>query len=177
MTGEERSGPPDPGTGDGGGGLRRSGLLRRRAAALATTVPAGPFRPGFWRSPIRGRWLTSVLGLVLLAGISIEFVTGLFSYAAYNPRLGALNDQTPGKGILGFYLFTWPTHPSWLYRLNQGVHVTLGVVLVPVLLAKLWSVIPKLFSWPPPADPHRPSSGCPCCCSSVARSSNSPPAS
>ncbi|WP_327293073.1 molybdopterin-dependent oxidoreductase [Streptomyces sp. NBC_01198] len=128
-------------------------MLRRRAAALATTVPAGPFRPGFWRSPIRGRWLTSVLGLVLLAGISIEFVTGLFSYAAYNPRLGALNDQTPGKGILGFYLFTWPTHPSWLYRLNQGVHVTLGVVLVPVLLAKLWSVIPKLFSWPPARRP------------------------
>jgi DMSO/TMAO reductase YedYZ molybdopterin-dependent catalytic subunit len=29
------------------------------------------------------------------------------------------------------------------------VHVTLGVVLVPVLLAKLWSVIPKLFEWLP----------------------------
>nr|WP_235002204.1 molybdopterin-dependent oxidoreductase [Actinacidiphila paucisporea] len=102
---------------------------------------------------MRGPWLTSVFGLVLLAGITIEFLTGLFSYAAYNPRLGPVNDQTPGKGILGFYLFTWPTHPYWLYRLNQGVHVTLGVVLVPVLLAKLWSVVPKLFTWPPTRTP------------------------
>ncbi|MFE2916512.1 molybdopterin-dependent oxidoreductase [Kitasatospora indigofera] len=115
--------------------------------------PPGPFQLAFWRSPIRGPWLTAVLGLVLLAGISVLFVTGLLSYAAYNPRLGAVNDQTPGKGILGFYLFTWPTDPSWLYRLTQGVHVTLGVVLVPVVLAKLWSVTPKLFEWPPTRSP------------------------
>ncbi|WP_079102390.1 molybdopterin-dependent oxidoreductase [Streptomyces sp. TP-A0356] len=111
--------------------------------------PPGPFRPGFWRSPIRGPWLTSVFGLVLLIGIPVLFVTGALSYAAYNPDLSPLNDQTPDKGILGFYLFDWPTHPYWLYRLIQGVHVTLGVVLVPVLLAKLWSVIPKLFEWLP----------------------------
>lgn len=76
------------------------------------------------------------------------FVTGLLSYAAYNPDLGG-NDKTPDRGWLGFYLFAWPTDPYWLYRLNQGVHVTLGIVLIPVLLAKLWSVIPRLFSWPP----------------------------
>lgn len=111
--------------------------------------PPGPFRPGFWRSPIRGPWLTSVFGLVLLIGIPLLFVTGLLSYASYNPGLSPLNDKTPDKGVLGFYLFSWPTHPYWLYRLLQGVHVTLGVVLVPVLLAKLWSVIPKLFEWLP----------------------------
>jgi len=111
--------------------------------------PPGPTRPEFWRSPLRGPWLTSVFGLVLLIGIPVMFVTGLLSYAAYNPDLATVNDQTPNKGWLGFYLFSWPTDPSWLYRLTQGVHVTLGVVLVPVLLAKLWSVIPKLFSWPP----------------------------
>ncbi|MFG1809608.1 molybdopterin-dependent oxidoreductase [Streptomyces sp. NPDC049040] len=151
MAGEEPGGPPDHRTGS-----RRAeprGTTRGQLAQLARTAPPGPFRTGFWRSPIRGPWLTSVLGLVLLAGISVVFLTGLFSYAAYNPRLGALNDQTPDKGILGFYLFTWPTHPYWLYRLNQGVHVTLGVVLVPVLLAKLWSVVPKLFTWPPARTP------------------------
>ena len=111
--------------------------------------PPGPTRPEFWRSPLRGPWLTSVFGLVLLFGIPVMFVTGLLSYAAYNPDLAAVNDQTPDRGWLGFYLFSWPTDPSWLYRLTQGVHVTLGVVLVPVLLAKLWSVIPRLFSWPP----------------------------
>ncbi|MFE2375704.1 molybdopterin-dependent oxidoreductase [Streptomyces sp. NPDC059398] len=108
-----------------------------------------PTAPGFWRSPLRGPWLTALLGLVLLAGITVLVVTGLLSYAAYNPDLAAVNDKTPGKGLLGFYLFAWPTRPHWLYRLTQGTHVTLGVVLVPVLLAKLWSVVPKLFALPP----------------------------
>jgi DMSO/TMAO reductase YedYZ molybdopterin-dependent catalytic subunit len=113
----------------------------------------GPFGRSFWRSPIRGPWLTSVLGLVLLAGVSVVFVTGLLSYAAYDPGLSRINDTTHGKGLLGFYLFSWPTHPVWLYRLNQGLHVTVGLVLIPVLLAKLWSVLPKLFEWPPLRSP------------------------
>ncbi|MFJ7336894.1 molybdopterin-dependent oxidoreductase [Streptomyces sp. NPDC101110] len=111
--------------------------------------PRLPTSPAFWRSPLRGPWLTSVLGLVLLAGVTVLFVTGLVSYAAYNPGLSPVNDKTPGKGILGFYLFAWPTDPHWLYRLNQGVHVTLGITLIPVLLAKLWSVVPRLFALPP----------------------------
>ncbi|MGW2820088.1 molybdopterin-dependent oxidoreductase [Streptomyces sp. NPDC001443] len=108
-----------------------------------------PSSPGFWRSPVRGPWFTSVLGVVLLGGITLMFVTGLLSYAAYNPDLSPVNDTTPDKGLLGFYLFSWPAGPVWLYRLTQGVHVTLGVTLVPVLLAKLWSVVPRLFALPP----------------------------
>ncbi|MEU1706213.1 molybdopterin-dependent oxidoreductase [Streptomyces sp. NPDC005706] len=111
--------------------------------------PRLPTAPGFWRSPLRGPWFTSVLGLVLLAGITVLFVTGLVSYAAYNPDLSPVNDTTPDKGVLGFYLFAWPVGPVWLYRFTQGVHVTLGVTLVPVLLAKLWSVVPRLFTLPP----------------------------
>ncbi|MFH8756984.1 molybdopterin-dependent oxidoreductase [Streptomyces atroolivaceus] len=107
-----------------------------------------PTEPAFWRSPVRGIRFTAVLGVVLLAGITLLFVTGLLSYAAYNPDLTAVNDKTPEKGWLGFYLFAWPTGPHWLYRLTQGVHVTLGITLVPVLLAKLWSVVPKLFTLP-----------------------------
>jgi DMSO/TMAO reductase YedYZ molybdopterin-dependent catalytic subunit len=95
--------------------------------------------PRGWRSPVRGPWLTSVFGLVLLIGIPIEFLTGLISYAAPNP----------GHGLFGHYLFDWLTSPSWIYRLTEGVHVMLGLALVPVVLAKLWSVIPKLFAWPP----------------------------
>ncbi|GGX95039.1 molybdopterin-dependent oxidoreductase [Streptomyces fructofermentans] len=110
---------------------------------------SSPFSPAFWRSPLRGPWFTSVLGLVLLAGITTLFVTGLLSYAAYNPDVSPVNDKTPDKGVLGFYLFPWPTDPPWLYRLTQGVHVTLGITLIPVLLAKLWSVVPKLFVLPP----------------------------
>ncbi|WP_460072460.1 molybdopterin-dependent oxidoreductase [Streptomyces sp. YKOK-I1] len=111
--------------------------------------PFSPFSPRFWRSPLRGTWFTSVLGLVLLVGVTVLFVTGLLSYAAYNPDLSPVNDKTPDKGILGFYLFDWPTGPPWLYRLTQGVHVTLGITLIPVLLAKLWSVVPRLFALPP----------------------------
>ncbi|MGV9424259.1 molybdopterin-dependent oxidoreductase [Streptomyces sp. NPDC003656] len=111
--------------------------------------PRLPTSSAFWRSPLRGTRFTAVLGLVLLGGITVLFVTGLVSYAAYNPDLSPVNDTTPDKGLLGFYLFDWPAGPSWLYRLTQGVHVTLGVTLVPVLLAKLWSVVPKLFALPP----------------------------
>ena len=102
----------------------------------------------FWRSPIRGPWLTSVFGVVLLVGIPIEFLTGVVSWAAYNPRLRG-NDVTTHHGILSVFLFDWVTSPSWIYRVSQGTHVLLGLALVPVLLAKLWSVIPRLFAWPP----------------------------
>ncbi|MGW7281796.1 molybdopterin-dependent oxidoreductase [Streptomyces sp. NPDC054844] len=113
---------------------------------LASRLPSSH---GFWRSPLRGPRFTAVLGLVLLVGITVLFVTGLLSYAAYNPDLDPVNDKTPDKGLLGFYLFAWPTDPHWLYRLTQGVHVTLGLTLIPVLLAKLWSVVPRLFTLPP----------------------------
>ena len=36
-------------------------------------------------------------------------VTGLLSYAAYNPGLSRINDTTHGKGA-GFDLFSWPTY-------------------------------------------------------------------
>ncbi|MET8499495.1 molybdopterin-dependent oxidoreductase [Streptomyces microflavus] len=128
---------------------------RRRIPSLPDRLPdrltalRTPADPGFWRSPVRGARFTAVLGLVLLVGLTLVFVTGLLSYAAYNPDLDPVNDKTPDKAWLGFYLFAWPTGPHWLYRLTQGLHVTVGIVLVPVLLAKLWSVIPRLFALPP----------------------------
>ncbi|MFL5828410.1 MAG: molybdopterin-dependent oxidoreductase [Solirubrobacteraceae bacterium] len=109
--------------------------------------PGGPFRPEFWRSPLRGPWLTAVLGLVLLVIIPIVAVTGFLSNDAYYPRLGGNSVGRP-LGPLDFYLFPFPRTPSWIYALNQGLHVTLGLAAVPVLLAKLWSVIPRLFEWP-----------------------------
>ncbi len=126
----------------------RSGRLSRLQRLVAENPPPGPTRRSFWRSPLRGPWLTSVFASVLLVGITVVFVTGLLSYAAYNPDLSG-NDKTPGAGPLGFYLFDWPTSPAWLYRVTQGLHVTVGIVLIPVLLGKLWSVLPKLFTWPP----------------------------
>ncbi|MCW2615604.1 MAG: hypothetical protein JWN08_2598 [Frankiales bacterium] len=129
--------------------------LRGRVEHVVRHGPGGPFRERSWRSPLRGPWLTSVLALVLLVGLLVLIVTGLLSYAAYDPRLGGSNEQTPGRGALAFFLFTWPTSPAWLYRVNQGTHVLLGIALVPVVLAKLWSVAPKLFEWPPVASPAK----------------------
>ncbi|MGM1059774.1 molybdopterin-dependent oxidoreductase [Saccharothrix sp. Mg75] len=71
-----------------------------------------------------GAWLGVAFGLC--------FVTGLLSHAIQHP---------PGW-------FAWPTRPVWLYRVTQGVHVTSGVAAIPLLLAKLWTVYPKLFGRP-----------------------------
>jgi DMSO/TMAO reductase YedYZ molybdopterin-dependent catalytic subunit len=119
----------------------------------AERPPPGPFRAAFWRSSLRGPWLTAVLGLVLLIGLPIVIVTGLLSNDAYQPGLGGNALGRDVGGPLDVYLFGWPTHPSWLYAFTQGLHVTLGLALVPVLLAKLWSVIPRLFEWPPVRNP------------------------
>lgn len=114
---------------------------------FAQHPPPGPFRREVWRSPVRGPWLTSVLGAALLVGIPVVAVTGLLSYAAYEPRLGD-NNLIGDPGLLDFYVLSWPTSPSWLYALTQGLHVTVGIALVPIVLVKLWSAMPRLFQWP-----------------------------
>lgn len=118
--------------------------LWRTVARIPVPPPADPRT---WRSPLRGTWLTSVFGALLLVGMPIVIMTGLLSYIAYSPQFG---QAFPADvGYLHLPYFDWPTNPAWLYRLNQGLHVTLGTVLAPIVLAKLWSVVPKLFAWPP----------------------------
>lgn len=117
--------------------------------AVEARRPPGPlFKPGLFRSPVRGPWLTSVLGLVLLVALPIITVTGFLSFAAYEPRFPE-NAFPRDVGWLRFPYFEWPTGPEWLYRANQGVHVALGLAIVPIVAFKLWSVLPKLFAWPP----------------------------
>jgi DMSO/TMAO reductase YedYZ molybdopterin-dependent catalytic subunit len=97
-----------------------------------------------FRSPLRGPWLTSVLAAVLLAGLPVVILTGLLDRVAYGSA------PIPADvGLLQLPPFAWPTSPSWFFRLSQGTHVLLGLVLVPFVLAKLWSVAPKLTAWPP----------------------------
>ncbi|HEX7425898.1 MAG TPA: molybdopterin-dependent oxidoreductase [Mycobacterium sp.] len=123
------------------------GFPRRLWRGLDEHPPPGVKQVQRWRSPLRGRWLTSVFGSVLLTTLPIVIITGLLSYIAYGPQFG---QAIPGNvGWLKLPTFDWPTDPSWLYRLNQGLHVGLGLILIPIVLAKLWSVIPRLFTWPP----------------------------
>jgi DMSO/TMAO reductase YedYZ molybdopterin-dependent catalytic subunit len=106
-----------------------------------------------WRSPLRGPWLTAALGSVLLVLVGIVAVTGFLSHMAYEPDLRG-NAIVPVGSDLPL-TFGWPASPSWLYALNQSLHVNVGLVAVPWLLAKLWSVIPRLFVWPPAASPRQ----------------------
>ncbi|WFE53240.1 molybdopterin-dependent oxidoreductase [Micromonospora sp. WMMD1155] len=127
---------------------RRTGFPQRWWNALERHPPPIPgLRGDRWRSPLRGPWLTAVYGAVLLVGLPLVIISGLLDYAAYSPQF----DQAFPRevGWLRLPPFDWPTRPSWLFRVTQGLHVTLGIILIPVVLAKLWSVIPKLFVWPP----------------------------
>ncbi|MFF3253093.1 molybdopterin-dependent oxidoreductase [Actinacidiphila glaucinigra] len=73
-----------------------------------------------------GRWL----GIAFM----VCFATGLISHVLQHPPAWLSPDL--------------PSRPVWGYRLTQGLHVASGVAAVPLLLAKLWTVYPRLFSWP-----------------------------
>jgi hypothetical protein len=72
------------------------------------------------------------LGIALGASFSVCFATGLLSHAAQNPPAW----------------LEWPARPAGLYRITQGLHVATGIASIPLLLAKLWTVYPKLLRRP-----------------------------
>ncbi|OXM51914.1 molybdopterin-dependent oxidoreductase [Amycolatopsis alba] len=76
--------------------------------------------------------VTSQIGLALAVTFTLCFVTGLISHFIQHPPSW----------------FGWPSRPVWLYRVTQGTHVISGIASIPLLLAKLWSVYPKLFERP-----------------------------
>jgi Oxidoreductase molybdopterin binding domain len=93
----------------------------------------GPLRADTFGSPLRSTRLTSQLGIALGAAFAVCFLTGLYSHVLQHPPA-----------------WLWlPTRPAGLYRVTQGLHVATGLATVPLLGAKLWSVYPRLFAWPP----------------------------
>lgn len=116
--------------------LRRQALqLARRAWRLLAVAPppAGPFRPGAFTSPVHHPRVAAILGIALGTTFTICFVTGLVSDQIQQPQ--------------GW--FNWPARPRDLYRWTQGAHVVSGVSMIPLLIAKLWTVYPKLWRSPP----------------------------
>ncbi|WP_083972181.1 molybdopterin-dependent oxidoreductase [Actinoplanes awajinensis] len=93
----------------------------------------GPFRPDAFPSALRSTRLTSQLGIALGVAFLVCFLTGLISHLVQHPPRW----------------FWWPSEPAGLYRFTQGLHVATGLATVPLLGAKLWSVYPRLFTWPP----------------------------
>jgi hypothetical protein len=120
---------------------------RERSSDRSTRPRFTPFRAESWRSPIRGPWLTSFLGTLLVPGIAVIALTGFIDHWAHFPQFAG-NDGVGPSGDIPV-LFHFPASwPSWSYAVTQGVHVTVGLMVIPVVLAKLWSVMPKLFQQP-----------------------------
>jgi DMSO/TMAO reductase YedYZ molybdopterin-dependent catalytic subunit len=106
--------------------------LRTNPAVQKISARLKPPEEGDFRSQAHHRSVTSRIGLWLGIAFGICFVTGLLSHGIQHPPAW----------------FYWPSRPVNLYRFTQGVHVITGIAAVPLLLAKLWSVFPKLFGRP-----------------------------
>jgi DMSO/TMAO reductase YedYZ molybdopterin-dependent catalytic subunit len=84
-------------------------------------------RPRF-TSAFHDERIAAALGIALGATFSICFATGVWSHLQQNPPSW----------------FDPIARPAGLYRVTQGVHVATGIATIPLLLAKLWVVYPKL---------------------------------
>ncbi len=99
--------------------------------ALKTLRPTAEGLPA--SSPLRTDRMAAALGVALGVTFTICFITGMISHLVQSPPSW----------------FLWPTRPVNLYRFSQGLHVATGMATIPILLAKLWVVYPKLFRFPP----------------------------
>ena len=92
----------------------------------------GSRRPAAER-PLHDERTAAWLGLALGVAFTVCFATGVWSHLQQDPPSW----------------FSAPARPAGLYRITQGVHVTTGYASIPLLLAKIWVVHPRLFDWPP----------------------------
>lgn len=102
----------------------------RSGRAAIDAVAGAPHRA--FTSDTRSERTAALLGIALGVTFTVCFLTGLLSHYLQDPRPDA-----------------WFPRPAGLYRVTQGVHVATGIASVPLLLAKLWAVIPKFYAWPP----------------------------
>lgn len=107
--------------------------LNRPLPAPPAALRRGPFRAGAFGSRLRDPLLAVRIGRWLAGAFAVCFTTGLVSHYL----------QQPPSWL------TVPSRPVWGYRLTQGLHVATGIAAVPLLLAKLWTVYPRLWQWPP----------------------------
>ncbi|MGJ4845420.1 hypothetical protein [Leifsonia sp. Le1] len=101
---------------------RLSGVIAQRMTRAQAVLAA----------PARTARATVVIGRLLAIAFVICFVTGVYSHLLQEP-------------LPGMRFPTWPD----FYAFTQGLHITVGVAIFPLLLGKLWTVYPRLFVWPP----------------------------
>ena len=102
---------------------------RSRTAAERVTA----HRDAALDQPLHDERTAAILGIGLGVTFTVCFLTGLYSHLLQQPP-------------------SWwdvPATPAGLYRITQGLHVATGLATIPLLLAKLWSVHPRLLTWPP----------------------------
>ncbi|MFJ7587682.1 molybdopterin-dependent oxidoreductase [Streptomyces sp. NPDC097617] len=100
---------------------------------MRLTRSHGP--PITFRARLHDARTATVIGRLLGLAVLVCFATGVFSHYLQHPPTW-LADRLPSR-------------PYWGYRLSQGLHVASGIAAIPLLLAKLWAVYPRLFAWPP----------------------------
>ncbi|WP_170180914.1 molybdopterin-dependent oxidoreductase [Antribacter gilvus] len=89
-------------------------------------------RPEDFTSAVHDERVVARVGVWFGAAIVILFVTGLVSHLHQNP----------------VWWLPFGPEPAWAYRVTQGLHVAAGFACVPLLLAKLYAVYPRLFVRP-----------------------------
>ena len=99
----------------------------------ATKLALRPPTEDDFGSPLHDERVVARIGIWLGLCLLIAFVTGLISHYQQNPV---------GWLPLG-------PSPAGLYRVTQGAHILTGTLSVPLLLAKLYTAYPRLFSSPP----------------------------
>jgi DMSO/TMAO reductase YedYZ molybdopterin-dependent catalytic subunit len=117
--------------GDLGG--KAFGGLHRPLPAPPAMLRRGPLKQDAFPSPLHNRYNAAWLGYALGWSFLVCFITGLISHFSQHPTSW----------------FDLPAHPVLLYRFTQGLHVATGIACIPLLLAKLWTVYPRFWEWPP----------------------------
>jgi DMSO/TMAO reductase YedYZ molybdopterin-dependent catalytic subunit len=85
-----------------------------------------------FRSALHDERTAAWLGIALGVSFTVCLATGFWSHLQQNPPAW----------------FDPIARPAGLYRFTQGLHVATGIASIPLLLAKLWVVYPKLFQRP-----------------------------
>lgn len=117
---------------------KHSGARRRLRPAIPPPpafLRRGPFRDDAFSSAVHEPRTAVVLGRWLGAALLVCFLTGLASHLLQDPP-GWLSGLLPARPVNG-------------YRVTQGLHVISGLAAIPLAGAKLWTVYPRLFAWPP----------------------------
>jgi DMSO/TMAO reductase YedYZ molybdopterin-dependent catalytic subunit len=93
----------------------------------------GPLKEGAFNSRLRDERVATWLGLWLGIAFTVCLLTGLVDWDAQ----------------LAHPIVELPQRPTRFFQYTQGIHVATGIASIPLLLAKLWTVYPKLWEWPP----------------------------